>query len=186
MDDSEDSQQFFSRVLEESQHVTTAYLAAMSVIDRAREQTPAAMVDAVLNYIRRFAGRRRTQYELQGALLALLPIGPERSYPLFLQILPLLQDPEQSEKMAALLIDLAFNHGQVQNRSYSWSRDQYERPEYRYSIPPGLKPLDPAELSAQQREVLAALLAHDPLWQLSSNLFELYGLPDGDRSRLRT
>jgi hypothetical protein len=102
-----------------------------------------------------------------------------------LEALRLLHDPQDAERASSALLDRLFNAGQSTAGGMSYSRDkQTGRRKLSYWGAPRPPVRQAHELTAAQRQALAALVDHDPLWEHQSNLLELYGLP-AEREALR-
>lgn len=177
MDHSEGTQQFFNELLQQNESENITYLAAIALVQRAREYAPAAAVENIVATIRRLSSSPEAQFGIRNAVESLIPLGATRAFPVLLQIVPLLQTQEAAEHLAGILLDLAFNAGEIRPKSCTWSSDQWRRPKHTYSVPAGQPRRDPATLTELQRTLLHVLVAHDPLWEITSNLFMLYGLP---------
>jgi hypothetical protein len=177
MDASEGSQQFFSELLQQHENENITATAALALLERAREHTPNAVVEIIMDKVRRIGAAEDSSYELHNMLDALLSLDTARAFPVLLQVLPLLDDPEQAEDLAGLLLDLACNAGEIQSRQVASSLDEQGRIRHSYFDIASQPPRDPATLTEQQRVLLAALVAHTPLWDINSDLLEFYGLP---------
>lgn len=179
MDASEGSQQFFSELLlqQENENITTT--AALALLERAREHTPDAVVNIIIARVHQIGSEEDSSYELHNIRNSLLSLGPARAFPVLLQALSLLHDPEEAENLAGLLLDLAFNAGEIQSKQVARSWDEQGRIRHQYFDIASQPPRDPATLTEQQRTLLATLVAHAPLWDINSDLLECYGLPTG-------
>jgi tetratricopeptide (TPR) repeat protein len=190
MDESPRSQRFFRALMQQEADADTASTAAIALIQRAHENSPESAVDVVLDALRRHGDERGYGYSAYyNGIAALLALGAERGRAALLRALPLLHytDSDELHRFAETLLDLVFNDGQQpgRSRSLSWHK-QTKRCTIRfYGGKNTVQPeRNPATITDAQREVLAAIVAHDPLWEWDSNLLTLYGLP-AEREVLR-
>ncbi len=156
---------------------------ATAPIQRARERAPEIAVDVVLNALRRHGDERGYGYSVYyNSTAALLALGAERGRAALLRALPLLHytNSDQLHFFAETLLDLVFNDGQHQgrSRSLSWHKQTKRCTISFYGGKNYVQPeRNAATITDVQREVLAAIVAHNPLWEWDSNLLTLYGLP---------
>lgn len=200
LDDGGETRALFCGLLARQDDPATACLAAAALVRRARADAPPAAVELLLLALAELA-------QPLGALPPRGPLGywfwdtpwPERGLDVvldhllalegqqaraaLLRALPLLHQPEPAEQVARHLLDLVFFAGQPQPwiKLIGW-REGRTAVTYRGA---GRTPRrDPVGLRAPQRQVLIALLNHEPFWQIDTNLLELYGLPPA-RAALR-
>jgi hypothetical protein len=183
MDASPRSQRFFQTLMQREGDTDAGFTAATALIRRARERAPDPAVEVVLGGLQRHGDERGYGYSIyHDGVEALLALGAERGRSALLRALPLLHYTNSDELhfFAATLLDLVFNDGQRshRNRSLSWHK-QTGRCTIRFYGGDGALPPErnAAALTGAQREVLAALAAHDALWEWDCNLLTLYGMP---------
>jgi len=201
MDDSRASQRIFSDLLRGDEPKAVQLIAAVALLTRARERAPTQTVTVVLDALREL-GALRHQFDapaedraawqaiihryypawgagpLEFSLGGLQALDDERARATLLDAVRLLHDSEDAERAAGVLLDLVFQAGQQTSRRTAFSRDKHTgRRKIEYWGTPKPPPRQAHELTAAQREVLTALVDHDPLWEHQSNLLELYGLP---------
>jgi hypothetical protein len=90
----------------------------------------------------------------------------------------MIQDGEEARETAGLILDLVFHDGQVQAKStaQSWlALEKRMKVEYWSPKPQPTRPA--SSLTELQRDVLAVIAAHDPVWRDKHDLLKLYGLP---------
>lgn len=190
MDDSQRSQQFFAKLMQHEADPDAAFTAATALIHRTGEHAPDAAVECVIDALRRHGDEYAYGGDVYNASVdALLKLGHERARPTMLRALPLLHntDSEELHIFAIAMLDLVFNDGQQSRRAWALPRNKKTgRQMIDFHIDDSKVPPErsSAMINDAQREVLAALAAHDPLWEWDSNLLRLYGLP-ADREALR-
>jgi tetratricopeptide (TPR) repeat protein len=176
-------------LLESDPNPAVRFLAAAGLAQRAGAETPDVAVSALV------AGAPEVDDVLAqhipdwpGALAlatgALSRLDPPRRLDALLRALTTVDAEEATEEIAGVLLDLVFNDGVVQDKATAWSRDASGRTHIHYWRPRPQPARDPTSLTHAQRSVLAALIAHDPLWAHDSDLLALYGLPH-ERAPLR-
>ncbi|HEU4325381.1 MAG TPA: hypothetical protein VFS21_19715 [Roseiflexaceae bacterium] len=193
LDNGPDARAVFTRLLQCGDDPVTAFVAAAALLVRAGSDAPDAAVRALLGGLHGvqtifpaappgdpvgywFWDSPWPEDVATFALEHLCAPGGDFSRRALLRMLPLVRQPEQAEGVALRLLDLAFGDGQSRRWHATHTRRNGRRT-ITYRLPDGLPARDPRTLTPPQREVLHALLGHDPLWQHDSNLLELYGLP---------
>ena len=165
------------------------FLAAAGLARRAGGETPDAAISALM------AGAPEVDDALAeripdwpGALAlaldALRRLDPLRRMDALLRALTMTEEEDTTEEVAGVLLDMVFNDGVAQSKSTAWSRDASGRTHIHYWEPDPQPARARASLTHEQQSVLAALIAHDPLWAYESDLLALYGLPH-EREPLR-
>lgn len=195
MDDGAEAQHFFDFLMRQRESEKMTFIAAVALTRRAREQTPDAAVAIILDAIVQLGTVRRddratwetirSRFDqgwggLEFAEDALVWLGPARAVPTLLRVLRLIYDPENSRRLAGILLDFVFNDGLVQPKSTAISLKKEgdgRRHKVDYWEPKPQPPRQASTLTDMQRPVLATLVAHDPLWTDEHNLLRLYGLP---------
>ena len=108
------------------------------------------------------------------ATRALSSLGLEHGIAALTRALTATQDPEAAHTVAESLLDLAFDGKRVKPYGTLYSRGEDGRRKIQFwdrRLP------QVGEVTRPQRTVLEALVAHDPLWDIDSDLLALYGLP---------
>jgi tetratricopeptide (TPR) repeat protein len=203
MDDDAEAQRFFTDLMQRGENERITLMATLALIRRAREQTPDAAVDIVLNAVQELGRVRRSfsvsqddqaaweivenrfcsGWRAAGYLTTIrtcVQLGPARVVATLLRMLPLLQDSTMAREAAGVLLDLVFNDGQGQPKSTALSSYQQgteKRWRTEYWRPKPQAPREASSLTDIQRTVLAAIAAHDAVWQEEHDLLKLYGLP---------
>ena len=203
MDDGVESQQFFAELMQRRENERVTLLAALALIKRAREQAPEAAVNAVLNAVQELGQARRDNSASEdekamwesledrfypdwrwsgcsSMLTILTQLGPTRATTVLLRMLSMIQDGGNALEAASTLLDLVFNEGQIQIKRTAFSshgEGAQKRTTVEYWEPKPQPPREAFTLTDTQRTVLAALVAHDPVWEYQHNLLGLYGLP---------
>jgi tetratricopeptide (TPR) repeat protein len=208
MDDSRASQRICADLLRGDEPEAVRLIAAVALLTRAGERAPEQAVTVVLDALRELGMLRHQSgapaedraawqaiahrfYPAWGAgpiefsLDGLIALGGEPARTALLRAVRLLHDSEDAERAASVLLGLVCNDGRRMSSGMAYSRDkQTGRRKIDYWGTPKPPPHQAHELTVTQREVLAALVDHDPLWEHQSNLLELYGLPT-ERAALR-
>jgi hypothetical protein len=202
MGDGTEARQFFADLVQRHENEKITFLAAVALVKRAREQTPESVVMILLNALQELGQIRHSQPDFKGnrgnreiieakyrpawgqdslqfAVDALTSLGQARAIETLLNVLPLVQDAEDALELAGSMLDLVFKAGQIQAKetATSWHGEGVEKVKRIDYWEPKPQPLRQAStLTDVQRTVLAALVAHDPVWEFEHNLPSLYGL----------
>jgi len=177
-------------------------MAALALIRRTREGTPDAAVDIVLNAVQELGQIRhdfsasqddQTAWEIvenrfypglraAGYLImmrTLVQLGQARAVATLLRMLPMLQDSTIAREAAGMLLDLVFHDGQIQHKSTAlipYQQGTEKRRKTEYWSPKPQPPREASSLTDIQHTVLAAIAAHDAVWEEEHDLLKVYGL----------
>jgi hypothetical protein len=185
MDDGPEAQQFFGGLMQRGENERITLMAALALIRRTREQASDAAVDIVLNAAQKLSQARhdlsasqddQTAREIVenrfypgwhatgylSMMRTLVQLGPARAVATLLRMLLLLQDSTIAHKSTALI-------------PYQQGSEKRRKTEYRSPKPQ--PPREASSLTDIQRTVLAAIAAHDAMWEEEHDLLKLYGLP---------
>jgi tetratricopeptide (TPR) repeat protein len=195
MDASPASQAFFTDALAWADDPSLRFLAAAALAQRAGDATPERAVEALLAMVDAAeaadaGGANLDVDEAMGYVLStewdgaveaaidrLVRLGSERAVPALLRAFQLTRTGDSARAVAEALLDLTFNAGHIQPKGTATKRLPDGREQVNYWEPARQPGRAAATLSAEQRTVLAALLAHDPFWSQAHDLLALYGLP---------
>lgn len=193
---------YLAELVTTHQDVAVRLLAAIGLADRAKTETPDAVVATLVEGIGALSGADDQRQEmvdvdvgafigiyewpggLTAALRALLQLDDRRRLDALIRAFALTRNADAAEEVASVLLDLIFNGGGMMGKTTAISRGADGHLRIHYWEPQPQPARDPASLTHEQRSVLAALVAHDPLWAHDSDLLALYGLPH-EREPLR-
>jgi tetratricopeptide (TPR) repeat protein len=201
MDDSRASQRLFAELLRNDEPEAIRLIAAVALLTRAHDRAPEEAIHVVLGALRELGAFRHPfdapaedkaarqelidrfypawgRGPLDFSLHALSALEGELARAALLQAIRLLHDADDADKAAHTLLDLGFNLNQRTAASMAYSCDKQtgrRKIDYFGASIPSLHQAE--ELTAAQREILATLVDHEPLWEHQSNLLKLYGLP---------
>jgi tetratricopeptide (TPR) repeat protein len=195
MDASPASQALFADALASADDPSLRFLAAAALAQRAGAATPEQAVEALLAMVDAAEAAdagggtldvdEAMEYvlstEWDGAVNVavdrLVKLGSERAVPALLRAFQLTRTGDSARAVAEVLLDLTFNAGQIQPKGTATKQLPDGRMQVNYWEPAQQPERAAATLSAEQRALLAALLAHDPFWSQAHDLLALYGLP---------
>ena len=200
--------ELLSRLLNTTGDRRVRFAAAVALVslegDGAPSKAAAVLEEAVLQPagLRRGSSSRGAEpaylveLTVEGACQALSRLSVARRIPLLVDLLERIEVPAHAHQVAVILLDSAllgrgrslFLGGtpEVQDDVIYYARvhPTTDGTGNERIYPQAGQPRNPASLSPQAKEALRAVLRCRPVWQIRSNLLELYGLPRS-RTRLR-
>ncbi len=186
LDDGPESCRFFAGWIS-GPNPGAGFFAAAALLQRTRTAAPDFAVQSLTR--RMIDLRKEPSYDehlnyydnrpttFMTGLRAFSKLDEARAVTALLEILPALDDPDQSLELAEILLDIVFNDGRIQPQSTARGRDDDGKYHVNYGKPQSPALRDLAMLTNLQRSVLKALIHHNPFWKYRHDLLKIYGLP---------
>lgn len=165
------------QVLREASDPRRRLACAVALAKIAREQTSDAAVETLVEAFSQPEPRPYSEVPYR-PVDALRALGAQRGVQALACALSITTDDEDAHQIANAMLNLAFGAHRADAEGTAWSRDRSGRLKIEYwGVKGEAAPVSARSLTTIQRASLRSLVASDPVWQVETNLFALFGLP---------